>query len=192
MNEDPFKSKQERSSVRIEVATPRYWKEFKKLRLEAVTGRDAKMFGVNVNTPEKLAQEVGRTDLQWQEELVLKDKFTILAWAGKEAIGMGRAERFEKLGVWYMFAGYVRPEFRGGLGKKIFAKRLKEIIKQGGGIVRMRSKTYNSVSIGLAESFGFSKKFEDTSDDEVVMELRDLKSPEVVKKIEEVLNTKLI
>ena len=189
MNEDPFKSKQERSSVRIEVATPRYWKEFKKLRLEAITGPDSKMFGVD--TPEKLAQEQERTDLGWQEEMALKDKFVMLAWMGKEAVGMGRAKKMEAPGVWYMYAGYVAPKFRGGTGKKIFATRLKEIIKRGGKIVRMKAHLINLKSIGLAESFGF-KKVAESPEDGVTMELRDLKSPEVVKKIEEVLNTKLI
>ncbi len=154
-------------------------------------GPDAKMLGID--TPERLAEQQLRADPEWQKEFPLgDDRFTLFCLVQKEMVGVGSAGiiHMPKIGVcWYMHSGYVQEKFqRMGIGKKLFAGRLNEIIKRGGGRVIIAVKRDNYRSIQLAVSFGFEKLDDDYSKEGFYMALENVNDEEVIKKIKDVLN----
>ena len=200
MNEDIFKKQpgynKEKLQVKVELATPENWKECKRLRLLELTGEDAEMFGAGPKHPEKLEEEQKRGEKEWREDLSPenKDVFFVLSWKGPNAVGLGRASQRGE-GVWRMAWGYTEKSFRKqGFGTKNFALRLKNIIERGGKKVTIGVKANNKDSISLAKSFDFK------TDDTIPIKLQkmfkysgynmelDLSNPEVIKKINEVLN----
>ncbi|HTE48875.1 MAG TPA: GNAT family N-acetyltransferase [Candidatus Paceibacterota bacterium] len=189
MNGNSFENQkppQEQLALRIEIATEKDYEAYKKLRIEAVTGSDAQMFGV---TPEEVVIEQSRSDSEWKESLSGDDKFIILLWGGTEAIGCVRARMTKEKGVWSLSSGYIKPGFRGqGIGKKMYAAPLREIKKRGGEKVQIGVNIVNEKSLNIAQIFGFKSvivtnvKGRDWNE----MDL-DLTNPEVIKKIDEVL-----
>ena len=170
-------------SVRLATSSPEDLEAFKELRHLALTGKDSEMFGMSSH-PEQVEEERNRTDLELSE-----NKFIVLSFESSRAIGIGIARKREKEDDWWMGAGYIREDCRGrGIGKKMFAKRLQEIINRGGRKVTLAVKAVNAKSIHIAESFGFKKVDEGASDEGFYMQLENVNNPEVVKKINEVLN----
>lgn len=185
--EDPFKQK-ENLSLEMVIATAADWRFFQALKLEALKGKDAYMFGVTPeNKDAKILEEQLRGERGWKRRLSGHDAFGILAWNESKPIGMSLAEYRAKEDDWYIYSGYVQEDFRGGVGKKLFAKRLEEIIKRGGKTVTVAVKSKNKISIAIAESFGFKKTEKDSSQEGFYMELDDVNKPEVILKINEVL-----
>lgn len=155
MSEDPFKSK-ETLAVRVEIAKPGDWKAYKELRLLAIAGKDAEMFGVT-DKPEVLEAEKNKLDKAWEYDISSDDTFVLLSWQGSEAVGMIRAKEIET-GVWYLTSGYTKENSRG----KIFAPSafkviLKEIKKRGGTKIKIGVKAHNKIMIGIATTLGFKK-----------------------------------
>jgi len=182
---------QEQLAIRIEIARPEDWEKFKQLKLESFTGEDAKMFGITPDDKDgRLEKERSMDYKGWSERLAGEYVFGVLAWSGSDAVGMGLAKRVgkDKNKEWYMYSGYIKPDFRGGIGKKLFAIRLNEIRNRGGKKVSVGVKTINARSIHIITSFGFKRVEEGSSDEGFYLELDDVNAPEVVKKIDEVLN----
>jgi ribosomal protein S18 acetylase RimI-like enzyme len=183
---EEFRPKNEKLDLKVRLATIEDAEVCRQLRVEAVSGPERKNFGVtDENLEERIDAEINR---DWASDLSDLLKFTVLVYAGNEAVGVGRAIEEEDQ-TWYLYAGYVKPKFRGGAGKKLFAGRLREIQHRGGEKVYMGVKEFNDVSIGLATSFGLKKvEKTGTKEESLYMELDDVNSPEVIKKINEVLN----
>ncbi len=199
MNENIFKNqqaKQERLLVKVELAKPENWKECKELRLLELTDDTAEMFAAGPKHPEKLEEEQKRGEKEWREDLSPENKsmFFVLSWHNSNAVGLGRAIQKTE-GIWHMGWAYTKKEFRKkGFGTKNSARRLKEIIERQGKKVTIAVKATNKESISIAKNFGFE------SDDKIPTKLQkvfkyrgyymelDLTNPEVIKKINDVLN----
>ncbi|MEI7764958.1 MAG: GNAT family N-acetyltransferase [bacterium] len=183
----------ENLDIKIELATPEDWQDCKKLRLEALNSEDAYMLG---DTSQQIKVEEAKTEEQWRKELSSNDMFTVLSKNNLTPVGIGRAEQYKK-GIWILYNGYLEKEFQGkGIGRKNFAMRLK-IVKERGGIkVTTGIKRNNDRSMSVAKYFNF-KVLDALSASFLakkiilptwkVMEC-DLNDPEVIKKINEVLN----
>lgn len=185
----------EKLDVKIELATPDDWESYKELRILAITGKEKRMFG---STPKQIAIAKAKSEQEWKEDLSSDDMFVMLSKNGFEAVGMGWAKKWgkkEEERIWHMGSGYTKDDFRGkGFGIKNFASRLKNIIELGGKKVTMGVRAENKTSIGIAENFYFK------TDDTIPIKLKkffkisgfsmelDLTNPEVIKKIDEVLN----
>ncbi len=181
-------SKQEQLDVRVEIAKPEDWEAYKEIRLMAITGNDAEMFGVT-SDPSRVKEEQSRGDIEWKKNLSSTDMFIVLSWINTQVVGMGLARKREEKQDWYMGHGYVKENFRGmEAGKKMFAKRLDEIRKRGGTRVTIGVKAYNNTSIHIAESFCFTKVDDGVSLIGLYMVLEDLNDPKVITRISEVLN----
>jgi L-amino acid N-acyltransferase YncA len=191
MDKSPLENKkpnQEKLEVRIEIATPKDWEAYKELWLLAITGKDAEMFGRS-SSPEQIEEVKNRTEEEWQDFLSQENRFYVLLWEGSRAIGTGMAKKRDEEKDWWMGSGYVREDFRNkDIGKKIFAARLNEIRNRGGIKIRMGVKTINMASIHIADSFNFKKIEEGAGPQGFNMELEDVSNPEVIKKINDVLN----
>jgi ribosomal protein S18 acetylase RimI-like enzyme len=173
---------------KVEIATPDEWEAYRDLRLQAITGKDADMYSIT-SDPERLEKVKNRSEEEWKNDLSRPDVFVVITRSNSEVIGIGVARKKEEE-IWHMGAGYTKEEFRGiGVGKKMFAKRLDEIVKRGGKKVTVGAKHTNTRSIHISESFGFklvNQGLYPTRHEEYLMEL-DLTDPEVIKKINETL-----
>ncbi|MFA5840861.1 MAG: GNAT family N-acetyltransferase [Candidatus Paceibacterota bacterium] len=192
MAENPFKNKQsnqEKLEVRVEIAKSDDWMVCKELRVIMCKGDDAEMFGITREGREEIIkEEEAESENEWKEKLSGDSAFGVLAWSDSKPIGIGLAKRREEKGDWYIYSGYVKPDSRGGVGKKILATRLEEIQRRGGKKVMLGVKATNATSISIAESFGFKKVEYAENKEGFYMELEDVNAPEVIKKINEVLN----
>lgn len=153
MKQNPLerKPKQEKLDIKVEIAKLEDWEEYKKIRLEAITGKDAGMFG-----PKAVEEDLSKTDEGWKKDLSLSDKFVVLAWQGKEAIGISIIKKKVAEGTWDIGAGYTKENFRG----KVFArtaltKILSEIINRGGTRAILATRVENQYMTQLAELLGF-------------------------------------
>lgn len=186
--EDPFK-KQEKLDIKIRVAGLEDWEIFKSLKVESLESGDSRFFGSSEEDNLARLDEIKKSDQKfWEEKLSGDDSFGVLALNQNEPIGIGLARRDDQLGGWYIISGFVKEDFRGGIGKKIFAARLREIVNRGGKKVAVHAKKFNERSIHIAESFGFQKIRESSDHQRFIFELEDVSNPEVIKKINEVLN----
>ncbi len=188
--ENPFKTK-EQLNIKIKVASPEDWQKYKELKLETIYGKDNYMFGVTPNNMwGRAIKEEAKFEKEWKEIVDHKDAFGVLSLNGDTPVGIGLAEKREKEGDWLMYSGYVKEDFRGkGIGKKMFATRLNEIrLNREGTKIIMVVKANNDKSIKLAESFGFKRQEEGSNDEGFYMVLENVNSPEVIKRINEVLN----
>ncbi len=197
MENNPFENRrpaQEQIDIKVKITTPDEWEECKKLRIESITGPEARMMGL---TPEKENAEINQSEEEWRQEANSETMFSVLAYNGGVAVGLGRTREVEK-GIWRVRNGYVKPEFRNmGVQQKMLALRLKEIIERGGIKAITGIRPDNIVSIHNTEKFGFKKiglikrvlKMGRQALEWQVLEL-DLSKPEVARKIEEILNAK--
>ena len=188
----PKQENHEQPPVIIEIATKKDWEAYKKLRLEAITGKYQEFFGAG---PQTVEEESRRTQEEWQDDLSRENMFVTLAWNGKEPVGMARALEREK-GIWRTQSGYVTEELQGKyIGRKLFAARILEMKKRGAEKVSMMVEAENERSIHLNEKMGFRK----TTVEPQVGTTRDGKefkfykmevdlTNEVIKQAEEVLN----
>jgi|GEM_PF-2897616 len=194
MHENPsdhLKPNQEQLALRVEVATPRDWQAYKKIRLHAIR-TDAEMLGISMRDARG---EVMRGDEEWKRILARPDyHLVVLSWNGNEPVGMGVAVNNgifyypNDKNTWELGSDYVRKEFRGqNLQRKMIAFRLKEIINQGGTKVLFHVLANNRWSIPNAEHFGFSKMKERLGDKDYFMQL-DLTDPLLKEKINAVLD----
>lgn len=157
MEQNPFQNKQieqEKLDVKVEIATEKDWEECKRLRIQAITGEDAKMFGSNIK---RITSELEKGEKEWQE-LFGEDKFVVLSRDGSKAIGMVRAYETKEKGVWYIGQLYVDKDARKtGAGKKMMQESIEEIKRRGGRKISAFIKNNNIKSHNLCESFGFKK-----------------------------------
>ncbi len=194
---EPKKSSQEQLVIDVEIAGPEDWEAYRDLRLEAISGDDSEMFGEGVK-----ARDRAKTDLDWQKDVAPDNKnmFVVLAWHGDEAIGMGIAERREKEeGAWRMTSGYVKKKFRGeGVGKKMFAFRLEDIIRQGGKKVTLGIRAKNAPSLRIPESLGGKIRRTWATELQKISKIGwhnveiDLTDPKVVREIADTLDADLL
>ena len=185
MTENLFKNREERLAIRVELAKPNDWEACKKIRLHSITGPEAIVMGM---TPERLQEEMNKTEEQWREETSSEEMFSVLSWDGSEPVGLGRAKKVEE-GLWRVRNGYVNEKFRGiGIQPRMIALRLQEIIKRGGNKAVTGIRTDNPVSLHNVYKFGF--KIVDVQDEVWATLESDLTDPEVIKKINEVLNAR--
>lgn len=189
MNQNPLESKlsdtksptQEKLAVRVEIATEKDWEAYKKIRLESINGPDANMFG-----PKTAAKDRAKSNEEWKSDLITRaDHFVVMSWQGSEAIGLSSASERREKGLWHLGSAYVKPELRGGLGKKMLALRMREIIRRGGKKVEAGMRPNNEITKHLCGSFGFKKA---PPEDVWEMMEADLTDPVVIKKINEVLD----
>ena len=180
-NPEIVKEKKEKLDVNFRLARPEDWESFKRLRIEAISDPDNTEASDN-----RIMLEQSRGQRYWEERMAyLPDDFIILATKGEHAIGMGIASR-DKDDRWYIGWGYVEEAFRGkGVGKKIMANRLNEILRRGGKTVYVHVRLSNHVSLGNCRYFGFKESSQ--NDKEYTLRL-DLSDIEVVKKIKSVLD----
>jgi ribosomal protein S18 acetylase RimI-like enzyme len=182
MTMDTLKNTQEELDIKVKFATPDDWEKCKKLRLLSIK-EYPKVFGA---TPERVQEEQEKNEEQWRKETCSEDAFSVLAWNNQDVVGLGRSRRREGEGVWNIRNAYVKPKFHNmGIQQKMIALRLSEIIRRGGKKVVMGVEKSNSVSMHNAEKFGF--KVREANGDFNIMQL-DLTNPEVVRKINEVLD----
>jgi len=209
MNENPFKIGQapksmsreqqraERERLHIEEprkATPEDLEKLIAFRLAAYESEDRNKI---VSSQEEYLRVKNRTHQEW-EDIFLEsgDRFTLLVSSGSEVVGMARAE-FSK-DVWELYNLFVKKEFRGiGISSIITARLLNEIRARGGKEIRAYVKEGNIESLANAESFGLRKvdtilgKLKKTlSKGFWEMKLADVNAPEVVKRINEVLDAR--
>lgn len=187
----------EKLDIKIELATPNEWEECKKMRIDLLTSSDANMIVSTQNKiKDKLKKEEKKGEKEWKEELSDANKFTFLSKNGLEPIGIGRAEK-KKKGVWVLYNGYIKKEFQEkGIGKRMFAMRLREIIKRGGTKAVVCIKLNNDKSMNIAKYFDFKSKnifLASVMAKKILLPEwkifeTDLTNPEVIKKIDEVLN----
>jgi len=180
--ENPL-GKNEKLDIKLRLATVSDAELCRDLRVEAVSGSDHLNFGnTNQSSLEKIGKEGKRN---WVEELSQQGKFTVLLSVDGKIAGIGRAR--DESDSWYLYAGYVKPEFRGGSGKKVFACRLREIQKRGGTKVSMGVKDFNFTPIAVAEFFGFKKKDKEKPEEEgLFMELENVNDESVQQKISQI------
>lgn len=195
MSEDPLKNpkftpdqgSQEKLKPTYRICTEDDWIICKELRILSMTGPDAEFLGV---TPKILEENLKKSDEEWRKETQSREMFSVLSYVGSEPVGLGRA-KLEGEGVWRVRNAWTKPEFqRRGIQTGLIALRLKEIIRRGGVKVETSVRPGNPTSLHNVEKFGF--KVVDTDDEWHTLEL-DLTRPEtrseVIKKIDEVLNT---
>ena len=162
--ETNFPPTPEKFNFKVAVATEKDWETCKNLRELAITGDDAKMFNAN---PESVAFEKQKTEEQWRKDLSSDTVFYVLAHNGSDAVGMGRATQIVSMGegVWGMYGGFVKPEFRGNhIAQTMFATRINEIQKRGGKFVITFIRTDNEKPLNLVKKFGFEKYGENPVD----------------------------
>lgn len=148
------KPAQERLDIKFQIANPDEWQKCKELRLISITGPEARMMGL---TPERQAEEISKTEQGWRSETNSSEMFSVLAYHGSKAVGLGRTKEVGK-GIWRLRNDYVIPEFRKmGIQPKMLALRLDEIIKRGGVKAIATIRTDNPRSISSVEKLGFQK-----------------------------------
>lgn len=179
-------SKQEKLNIKIEIATPKDWEDCKKIVLEGITGNDAQMFGL---TQEKIENVKERTREIWRDFLEEdENEFVLLCRDNSETIGIITAKKENQ--EWYVGSLYIKENFRRkGIGAKLFATCLNEIRNRGAEKITLGIKANNFKSINLVSSFHF-KRLEDSSEAWFYMLLDNVNDPEVIKKINEVLNAR--
>ncbi len=139
------------NEIRVNLASEDDWQDYKKMRLAAITSKDAKMFGFNLKKEMEMSEE------DWRE-LSRGNKFVVLAWCGTESIGVGFANENAEKNYWWFRSGYVFDEYqRKGIGRRIFKSRLEEVKKRGGKKIRLGLNGCNDRSYNLAQSYGFKK-----------------------------------
>ena len=141
------------------------------------------MFG-----PKGVARDRNKSDQEWQEDLSRSENmFTVLSWSGSEVVGMGAAREKEEKRFWHMGSAYVKPEFRGGAGRKMLAFIIRKIFDRGGSKVEVGVKPGNERSMRLCKSLGFKKV--GMSDGWQMLELS-LADGEAIKRIQDILNAR--
>lgn len=187
---DVIKNNQEKISIAIRIATPDDWQTVRDLRIEGLNSEDKEMFiGEH---PEWLERELNMKEEDWKKELSNKDNFIVLTFAGDQPIGQGSVlKNTNEPGTYGLSRAYIKKEFRKeNAGKKQFAYRLKEIIKRGGtriihGVWHKNEKMFN-----LSDSFGFKNMTEEPNQYGFYSrELNDLTNPELLKKIDDILQS---
>ena len=196
INPDAKRNTNETLDFKIELATPDDWEVCKEMRILALSSDDGDMLGVTPeNREEILRKENEKGEKEWREELSDPNKLIFLPKNCVEPIGLSRATQ-AKEGIWDLHNSYIKEEFQGkGFGKKLFATRLKEIIKHGGVKARGFLVLNNDKNLYVAESFGAKvinkisaiAKYGTRTIKYNVIEIN-LTDPEVIKKVNEVLN----
>jgi predicted GNAT family acetyltransferase len=186
----------EKLDIKFKIATPDDWEECKRMRILSLASDDGVMLGVvSGNREEILKKENEKGEKEWKDELSNSNKIIFLLENGNESIGLSRATQSEK-GIWDLYNSYIKKEFQGhGFGKKLFATRLKEIIKHGGKKARGFLVLSNDKNLHIAKSLGAKvvnkisaiAKYGTRTINYNVIEIN-LTDPEVIKKIDEVLN----
>src|SRR3989338_9647669 len=127
MSEDPFQNKPKQLKLKIEVARPEDWQDYKKIRLEALE-KNSEAFR------RTLAEALQNTDQKWKDALSGDKVFMFLARNDLEPIGLAGAKKVVEQGenIWRVISVYVRKEFRGGLGRRLMENVLAEIRRRGG------------------------------------------------------------
>ncbi|MFA6353797.1 MAG: GNAT family N-acetyltransferase [Candidatus Paceibacterota bacterium] len=193
MDENPFKN-QEKLNTKVEIAKREDWEELKKLRLFAIKSKDGHFFGV---TDKSVKEEETQSEEAWNKYFFDNNGFVAISRYGSEIVGMGMAfKNNDEENFWRMRSNYLKPEFRKmGLGLKMFATTLNEIRKSGGKKVSLNIEVGNKESMGIALKFGFkiinSKSVKLETGEEFKydnLDLENLDDPEVIKKIDDVLN----
>jgi ribosomal protein S18 acetylase RimI-like enzyme len=186
---DNSKNNQEKLDMSVKFATPEDWDAFRDLRIEALDSDDQKKFtGEN---PEYGNEERSRTPEEWKELLARKDIFSVLMLAGTKPVGSVEVyENHTQKGVYGISRAYVNKEFRGSSVKKQFAFLLKEVVRRGGTEVVYGVWHENKGILLLSESFGFKKISEQPYKNGFYeMKLTDVQNPQLVQKIDTILNS---
>ena len=186
----------EKLDIKFRLAGPDDWEKCKKIRIMSLASDDGRMLGVTAKNKEKLLKkEENKSEDEWRAELSDVNKITFLPENGEDSIGISRATKARN-NAWNLHNTYIEKAFRDkGFGKKLFAERLREIIKRGGTEARGFIKIDNITNLHIVECFGAKivnkvfalTKYGIRSKNYKVIEL-DLTNPEVIKKIGEVLN----
>lgn len=185
MNENPLESNLEKLKPKFEIVespSPEILRAIKELRI-SVTQNPEDAFYL-VTSPKK---EMAKTSEQTREEFFGKGKFIVAVKVGSDLVGMNRAEEREN-GLWYVGGSCVRADSR-GVGQKMAATRLIEIRRRGGKKVIVAVKKRNSKNIHILQKLGFTLTRENNPFPHGGFDMElDLTDPEIVKKIESILN----
>ena len=197
MMEDPLKSqqpRQEKLDTTTRIATPKDLEACLSLRLEGLKNYPY-MLGV---TKEGINEEESKIELK-EELLPHKNKFYILAEKGSVPVGISFAIR-AKGDWWHVGRDYTKTEFMNqGIGKKMLARRLYEILQKGGATVTAFIRPDNDTNIHIYTSFGFqevdimstqySKETKaDVKETGFLCFELDLTDPDVIRRVDKVLN----
>jgi len=160
---DPFnqppvpRNKIEQGKVTMGLATRQEWRDYKKMRLEAIQ-TDPYAFD---QTPETVTKQELREDNTWRRDLSDPKQFILLSRYDSKPIGITKGvDRGGK--VWGVHSVYVNPEFRKGateisISTDMIKKVLAEIKSRGGRKARLWVRADRGNAIHLYEECGFVK-----------------------------------
>ena len=143
----------EKLNLTTEIANVDDWKDYKKIRLEAIEN-DPMAFYV---TKESKKRENSKLDEEWKNELEDDNSFTILSKSNDISVGIAQAFiRIEEEGQWHIKSVYLNKNFRGdGYGKEMIDFILSEIKNRGGKTVTLNVMDTQEIARNIYEKFGF-------------------------------------
>lgn len=136
-------------NVEIVKLSPDDWREYKRIRLEALE-LEPQAFGTTYD------EASSKPDEYWRNKLsTIADNIFVFARVGGEIVGTVGAY-FED-GQATIVGLYLRKEFRGmGLGKKLVQEIIKEIQVRGIGKVKLDVRPTQKTARALYQSLGFT------------------------------------
>lgn len=185
------RGQQEKLSVDFELAKPEDWASLASIRIEGLKQNPDAFIGVNSPSVPESSDE-----RKWKEYIDDPNRFYLFAKKDSGVIGFAGAyidydEKETPEGVWCVQWAYIKPEFRGkGVGERMYAKRLNEIINRGSksaiGFVLRANQNFDNV-MHLNKKLGFEEVVLTPPKHYVKLRI-DLTNPEVIKKISEALD----
>lgn len=190
MSNDFMERREFTPSFTLVIASREDWELFKDFRLEVASSEDAPNYDETVFISDSL-----KDDSDWQNLLNSPDFFVVFVRdEASKVVGFTTAKlQNSGTGSWLVTFSYIKPEFRGkgfGIGKKLLAFRLQEILKREGKKVFAVFRENNTKTKIIFEYFGF-KETKKTKDGWVTFFISITKDNTILTaKINEILNAK--
>lgn len=163
MTEGPFKNKslqpatpdtsaqQEGLDVKIEIAKPEDWEDYKKIRVEAIT-KDPEVFGKYFKHEAQV--EKNRSDQEWKDDL--GNSIIVLSRNGSRVIGVVKGAQEGE--IWKIYSVYLNADFqKRGIAGQMLQVVLDEEKKRGAHKIRLWVLSRRKNAINLYKKFGFKK-----------------------------------
>lgn len=169
VNSNNSLEKKEKIDVRLEIADENDWKDYKKIRLEALENEPMAFWA----TKKKIEEEYNKTEQVWKNELSSEDMFTAVIKNNQDPIGMAQAFlRNEQNNLWHIREVYLNKNFRGqGYGNKIMNFIINEIKNRNGKGVTLNVTDTQEIAEKIYKELGFKtyKTFKPATIDNVEM-----------------------
>ena len=128
MSENPFKNKQEKLDIEIELAKPEDLEAYRTIWMDALE-KNPEAFQSRLEVTRKKVEADWKTDLENSKRILVFAK----AGSSQECIKSIASAVDQSAGVWLISRVYTRPEFRRqGLSEKVLKRVLEEVKKRGG------------------------------------------------------------